>query len=158
MMVWLQVWTTLLHSLFAQAVLPWPGTSVPVTPPPSSGLEVWWKADVGNNCGGSACTNGASQTTWADQSGNLTCGVGTTPCNGSLSGGISGGNCTAPIYNTNQINGKPAVKFAGILPPSAGYTCMATSYNPGVTRTLPWSGAITEFIVAKNATISGSPD
>ena len=104
MSVWLQVWWVLLHGLFSQSVYPWPGTGVQVTPPPSSGMLIWWKADVGNNCGGSACTDGASQNSWADQSGNGN--------NGTLTPAIVG-PCVASIYHTNQINGKPAVTFNG---------------------------------------------
>jgi hypothetical protein len=66
-----------------------------------SGLQVWYAADSGSNCGG-ACTDGASQTTWADKSSNANnASFSTGPCSAG----------TAPIYHTNQIGGKPAVTF-----------------------------------------------
>lgn len=105
MMAWLQVWWLLLHGLFGQMVYPFPGPRVLTVPPPSSGLQVWWEADFGSNCSG-ACSDGSSQSTWADQS--------ATANNGQLTPIPSVQNpCVASVYHTNQINGKPAVTFNG---------------------------------------------
>src|SRR5690242_9779177 len=68
--------------------------------PPLTGMAIWWSADVGNNCSGVACTDGAGQTTWADRSGNGNTGL-VSRC------GVT------PTFHTNQINGKPAVTFNG---------------------------------------------
>lgn len=123
-MVWLQVWTILLHGLFAQAVLPWPGTLVPVTPP-LTGMAIWWSADVGNNCSGVACTDGAGQTTWADRSGNGNTGL-VSRC------GVT------PTFHTNQINGKPAVTFNGNSSANVNATCYTatTSVDNKATSTM----------------------
>lgn len=135
MTVWLQIWGMILHGLFAQS-LPFPGPgSYPSVPPPPAGMQIWWEADVGNNCGGVACTNGASQDRWADQSGNGN--------NGTLTPVIVSA-CVASVYNTNQINGKPAVQFNGTNGPNA--TCFAIG-NSGTP--IAWSGEVTEFIVVK---------
>lgn len=140
MAVWLQIWGMILHGLFAQA-LPFPGPgSYPSVPPPPAGMLIWWEADVGNNCGGVACTNGASQDSWADQSGNGNNGV-LTP--------VIVSSCVASVYNTNQINGKPAVQFNGTAGPNA--TCFSVGFTP-----LAWSGEITEFVVAKEAGTSAT--
>ena len=103
MTVWLQVWWILLHGLFSQMVYPFPGLR-PLVSIPLNGMLVWWEADVGSNCSG-ACTDGASQSTWADQSGNGN--------NGVLNAYLSAMPCVASVYHTNQINGKPAVTFNG---------------------------------------------
>lgn len=87
--------------LSAQSVIfPGPGAAngAPFSPSDLSGLQVWHAADTGNNCSGSPCTNGATQTTWADKSvnGNTATQTGVGP----------------DIYNTSQINGQPAVTFS----------------------------------------------
>ncbi len=112
MTAWLQVWAILFHGLLGQAFYPFPGPRILIDPPPLSGMLVWWAADFGSNCSG-ACTDGASQSTWADQSGNSN--------NGGLN--ICG---TAGVYHTNQINGKPAVTFNGNSGSTAAATCYAT--------------------------------
>lgn len=75
--------------------------SVPFSPSDLSGLQVWHLADFGSNCSG-ACTNGASQTTWADKSSNA---------NNATNGTLGAFSCSSGTYNTSQINGKPAVQF-----------------------------------------------
>lgn len=99
-------------------------------------MLIWYSADVGNNCGGVACTNNASQDRWFDQSGNIGNDGTLTP--------VIVSACVASVYKTNQINGKPAVQFNGTNGPNA--TCFARS-NSGTA--IPWSGEVTEFIVAK---------
>jgi hypothetical protein len=75
------------------------GGGSPFDPSMLSGLQVWYAADSGSNCGG-VCSDGSSQTTWADKSSNAN--------------NLSAGSCAhAPIYHTNQLNGKPAVTFNG---------------------------------------------
>ena len=132
MTVWLQVWWIITHGLFSQMVYPFPGPRVLGATPPLSGMLVWWEADVGSNCSG-ACSDGSSQSTWADQSGNGN--------NGSLNNGVSS-NCVASVYHTAQINGKPAVTFNGNTTPGSE-TCFA------VTSSLDNKSATTFFVVAK---------
>lgn len=140
MTVWLQIWGMILHGLFAQALpFPGPGSYPSVLPPPLSGMQIWWEADVGNNCSG-ACTDGASQTTWADQSGNSN--------NGTLTPVIVSA-CVASVYHTNQINGKPAVQFNNTAGPNATCFARGSSGTP-----IAWSGEITEFVVETATTNS----
>ena len=107
MSVWLQIWGMILHGLFAQSLpFPGPGAYPSVPPPPLSGMVEWFAADFGNNCGGVACTDGASQDSWADKSGNGNFG-------GLIWEPIITNNCVASVYHTNQINGKPAVTLNG---------------------------------------------
>lgn len=103
MSIWLQAWWLILHGLFGQA-LPFPGPGSAGAAPPFPGMLVWWSADVGANCSGLACTNGGTQNSWADQSGN-----GNT---GTLTPAVTG-DCIGSVFNTNQINGKPAITFNG---------------------------------------------
>ncbi len=119
MNVWLQVWWILAHGLFSQMVYPFPGpTGSSVTPPPLTGMLVWYIAGAGSNCSGATCNDGDSQDTWADQSGNGLTGHG----DNTLALGTAVPNCIAGVYHTNQINGKPAVTFNGnVLTP----TCFA---------------------------------
>lgn len=138
MQAWLQVWWILLHGLFSQAVYPFPGPRVLTTPPPSSGMLVWWEADVGSNCGG-ACTDGASQSTWADQSGNGN--------NGGLAFNPSTtAACIASVYHTNLINSKPAVTFNGNTVGTGTATCFTVS---GVFGGLDNKSASTFVMVSK---------
>lgn len=77
-----------------------PGPGMPassVTTPPASGMLIWYAADSGANCGG-ACTDGATQTSWADKSVNAN--------------NANNGTCGTSVYHTNQINGLPAVTFS----------------------------------------------
>lgn len=67
---------------------------------PTTNLAVYLKADAGT----STTTDGATVSSWTDQSGNG---------NNATSPG------TQPIYKTNAINGQPAVRFDG------GFTYMA---------------------------------
>ena len=145
MTVWFQVWWILLHGLFSQAVYPFPGPRVLVTPPPLSGLLVWTEADVGNNCGGGACTDGASQDSWADQSGNGN--------NLALVNGVSS-NCVASVYHTNQINGKPAVTLNGNT--SAGSeTCFALNGSLDNKATTTFFGVFKARVTSPAGTYSG---
>jgi hypothetical protein len=105
MNTWLQIWTLVFHGLFGQALpFPGPGGVAIASPIPTSGLLVWWDTSYGNNCSGVACTNGASQNSWADESGN-----GNT---GTLTPAVTS-PCVASVFNTNQINGLPAITFIG---------------------------------------------
>jgi hypothetical protein len=65
---------------------------------PTTGMAAWYKADAGVTCTG-GCTNGATVTAWADQSGN-------------------GNNLTTTgsvlTYSTGAINGLPAINFPSI--------------------------------------------
>ena len=103
MMVWLQVWWILFHGLFSQAVYPFPGPANPVPSLPTSGLLLWWDTYFGSNCSG-ACSDGGSQVTFADQSGNGN--------NATLTPVITA-TCVASVYHTNQLNGQPATTFNG---------------------------------------------
>lgn len=88
----------------AQVRIPGPGgSSSAVTPDQISGLQLWWAANFGSNCGG-ACSDGNNQTTWADKSSNGNNGSNAT---------IGGTGCNPGVYHTNQINSKPAVTFTG---------------------------------------------
>src|SRR5882724_7138101 len=104
-----------------------------VTPPPLTGMLVWWKAGAGNNCSGVACTDGASQDTFADQSGNGN--------NGVLN--IGGNPCVAPVYHTNQINGKPADTYNGVNT-DIGKSCFGVSVTG-----LDNKSTVTWFLVMK---------
>lgn len=64
---------------------------IPFTPLMVSGLSGWWKADS------IVSTSGSSLATWSDSSGN----------NNILSSSAG----VTPFYDTNQINGLPAVRF-----------------------------------------------
>ncbi len=135
MMVWFQVWWIVLHGLFSQMVYPFPGPR-PLVSIPLSGMLIWWEADLGSNCGGGACTDGANQDSWADQSGNGN--------NGTLTPSVT--SCVAGVYHTNQINSKPAVTFNGNT--TGG---MGTCYSVGTTGTgLDNKATTTEFLVLKN--------
>jgi len=137
MTAWLRVWWIMIHGLFGQVVIPFPGVGTPPTPCiPISGLLVWWEADIGSNCSG-ACTDGASQSTWADQSGNGN--------NGNLNSYLSAMPCVASVYHTNQINGKPAVTFNGNTT-DGSETCFEVS-NTGLDN----KATATAFLVMKNA-------
>lgn len=120
MSIWWQVWTILLHGILAQAVIPWPGA--PVLPPPLSGMLVWYQAGSSPDCSGSPCTNGAAQNNWTDLSGNGNTGI----VNGTRKLSTAGPVCTAPTFNTNQINGKPALTFNGTT------DCFGLSAGSGV--------------------------
>lgn len=113
-----------------------------VANPPSSGMTIWWQADQGNNCAG-PCSNGSSQSSWADQSGSGN--------NGTLTPAITSA-CVASVYNTNQINGKPAVTFNGNNTVGSE-TCFSIG-NAGVP--IAWSGGVTEFSVVKFTGVSGT--
>lgn len=126
--------------LSAQSI-PFPGPGgvavAAFTPASLSGLQVWYAADFGSNCGGGACTNGASQTTWADQSGNAN--------TASYAGGICSGGLVPPIYQTSQINGKPAVAFIRVTQSCLG---LGTPVNLQTASTI--------FAVAKLTSTSGT--
>ena len=89
------------------------------SPIPLSGLALWLKADAG------VTTSGSNVTAWADQSGNSK-------------------NATAiesPIYETNSINGKPALVFA-----SNAYLTTANIFN----GTNPRSMFVVYYIDSEN--------
>ena len=117
-------------------------TNTTVVLPPLSGMQIWWEADVGNNCGG-ACSDGSSQSTWADQSGNGN--------NGTLTPAVTI-PCVASIYHTNQINGKPAVTFNGNTT-AGSETCFSVG-NSGAG--LNNKSATSMFLVAKYAGTSAT--
>ncbi len=113
-----------------------------VTPPPSSGMLLWWEADVGANCAG-ACSDGSSQSSWADQSGNGN--------NGTLTPSISS-PCVPSVYHTNQINGKPAVTFNGNT--TVG---LETCFSVGVAGAgLDNKSATSMFLVVKQTDNAGN--
>ncbi len=118
-------------------------TNTTVVPPPLSGMLLWWAADVGNNCSGSACSDGGSQNSWADGSGN-----GNT---GTLTSAISAA-CVASVYHTNQINGRPALTFNGNTS-TGSETCFSVG-NSGTG--LNNKAASSMFIVVKEANSSAT--
>ena len=70
-------------------------TPLVIQPIPSSGLELWLKADEG------VITNGSEVTAWNDQSNN----------NNNAAGNVGVG--TNPVLVTNSLNGKPGIQFNG---------------------------------------------
>lgn len=122
----------------AQILTPILFANTTITPPPLSGMLLWWSADVGANCSGVACTNGGTQNSWADQSGN-----GNT---GTLTPSISS-PCVGSVFNTSQINGKPAVTFNGNTT-AGSETCFSVG-NSGVG--LNNKSATSMFVVEKLA-------
>jgi hypothetical protein len=74
-------------------------TAAYIIAPPSTGLTLWLKADAGVTGGGTTPTNGGSVDTWTDQTSSYTVTQGT------------GGN--QPTYVTNDVNGRPALRFNG---------------------------------------------
>jgi len=124
---------------FAQSI-PFPGpgtpTTVPFSPTSLSGIQLFWSANVGSNCGG-ACSDGNTMTSWADQS-----GLGNNGTNGAGAGGFACG--TAPVYHTAQLSGLPAATFGGTN------TCME------LTSAINLQTASTIFAVVKLAATAGT--
>ena len=112
-----------------------------VASPPLSGMLLWWSADVGSNCSSAVCSDGGSQNSWADQSGNGN--------NGTLTPSITSA-CVASVFHTNQINGKPALTFNGVNT-AGSETCFSVG-NSGVG--LNNKSATSMFLVAKLASTS----
>lgn len=107
---------------------------IPMKPPvtcgsPVAGMDLWLKSDAGVTCSG-GCTNGASVTSWADQSGNSRTA---TTASGTLT------------YNTAQINGLPAISEASAAWATIGGT------------TIPANGHETIFVVfnSSGTTVKG---
>src|ERR1700692_4346722 len=98
--------------------------------PPSTGLALWLKADVGINQDGSGNVN-----SWIDQTGNYT---------------VSQSGSNRPTYVANDINGKPALRFNGSQwfynPSNLGLNAdmtmitVATSTAPGNQQYSVWMG------------------
>ncbi len=155
MMAWLQVWWIVIHGLFSQMVYPFPGPRALTIPPPITGMLIWYEADVGSNCSGGACSDGSTQDTWADQSGNANTGLGNNTQ--SVGVGTSGTKCGAGVYHTNQINGKPAVTFASATPTCFSFTSgTGTLTASSLFAVVTWTSACTYASGATSCDITGS--
>ncbi len=152
MMAWLQVWWIVLHGLFSQSVYPFPGPVPSVPPIPLTGMLIWYEADVGSNCSGGTCSDGATQDTWADQSGNGTTGHG----DNTLKLGTGVANCQSGVYHTNQINGKPAVTFASATPTCFAHTAASNLSAASAFVVLTWTSACLWTTGANACDVMGS--
>ena len=77
---------------------PTPAVAAPFSPTDIAGLEVWLKADGDvYNTGTTQATDGQTVATWVDASGN----------------GNNATSIAAPTFETNVINGKPAIRWNG---------------------------------------------
>jgi hypothetical protein len=106
---------------------PVPATSII----PYYGMDAWFSADCpiisdAGSCGAPA--NGTSIDVWADRSGQ---------------GGFAAANTTPCVYNTNQINSKPAMTFSG--------SCGEYLISSNLINRNTWRDALTVFLVAKLA-------
>lgn len=104
-----------------------------IVPPPSTGLQVWLKADAG------VAVSGANVTSWADQSGN----------NNNLT--TVGGVSPVLLSAAAGINGLPAIQFTN----SAGANRTNNCYLDATINPSAWSG-FTVIYVARTANSGAS--